>query len=90
MHNVRDAGSAEIWRSAQNRRTEDLARVVTSLAANVDWHPVMPRVALVRGLTVAMIACALLTSVSVAVQAKKHPHQVALQPTAAMPEVNVP
>jgi hypothetical protein len=49
----------------------------------------MPRMALMRGLTVTMIACALLASVSVAVQAKKHP-QVALLPTAAMPAVNVP
>jgi hypothetical protein len=49
----------------------------------------MPRHALVRGLTVASIAFALLSSISVAVQAKKHP-QVALLPTAAMPAVNVP
>ncbi len=88
MNNVQDAGSAEIWSAAQNRRTEDLARLGTSLAADIDWRPVMPRQAL-RGLTVAMIAFVLLASVSVAVQAKKNP-QVALLPTAAMPAVNVP
>jgi hypothetical protein len=89
MNNVQDAGSAEIWSAAQNRRTEDLARLGTSLAADVDWRPVMPRQVMMRGLTVAMIAFVLLASVSVAVQAKKHP-QVALLPTAAMPAVNVP
>jgi hypothetical protein len=89
MHNVQDAGSAEIWSAAQNRRTEDLSRLGTSLAAKIDWRPVMPRQTLMRWLTVAMIAFALLASVSVAVQAKKRP-QVALLPTAAMPAVNVP
>jgi hypothetical protein len=89
MKNVRDAGLAEIWDAAQNRRTEDLARLGISLVADIHWRPVMPRMALMRGLTVAMIACALLASVSVAVQAKKHP-QVALLPTAAMAAVNVP
>jgi hypothetical protein len=89
MQNVQDAGLAEIWSAAQNRRIEDLARLGTSLTAQIDWRPIMPRTALMRGLTVTMIACALLASVSVAVQAKKHP-QVALLPTAAMPAVNVP
>jgi hypothetical protein len=89
MHNIQDAGSAEIWSAAQNRRAEDLARLGTSLAAEINWRPVMPRMALMRGLTVTMMTCALFASVSVAVQAKKHP-QVALLPTAAMPAVNVP
>jgi hypothetical protein len=89
MHNVQDAGSAEIWSAAQNRRTEDLSRLGTSLAADIDWRPLMPHQALLRGLTVVIIAFALLASVSVAVQAKKHP-QVALLPTASMPAVNVP
>jgi hypothetical protein len=88
MQNVQDAGLAEIWAAAQSRRTEDLARLKTSLAAYIDWRPLMPRQALVRGLTVALIAFAPLSSISVAVQAKKHPH-VDLRPTAAMPAVNV-
>jgi hypothetical protein len=49
----------------------------------------MQRHALMRGLTVAMMAFGLLASVSVAVQAKKRP-QVVLLPTAAMPAVDVP
>jgi hypothetical protein len=49
----------------------------------------MPRQTLMRGLTVAMIAFALLASISVAVQAKRHP-QLALLPIAAMPAVNIP
>ena len=89
MHNVQDASSAEIWSAAQNRRTEDLSRLGTSLAAHTDWRPLMPRLALMRGLTATMIAFALLASISVAGQAKKHP-QVALLPTAAMPAVNAP
>jgi hypothetical protein len=89
MQNVRDAGLADIWSAAQNRRTEDLARLGSSLAADIDWRPIIPRQALMRGLTVAMVAFALLASVSVAVQAKKH-SQTALLPTAAMPAVNVP
>jgi hypothetical protein len=89
MQNAQDADLATIWSAAQNRRTEDLARLRTSLAAYVDWHALMPRQALKGRFTVAMIAFALLASVSVAVQAKNRP-QVALLPTAAMPAVNVP
>jgi hypothetical protein len=89
MQSVQDAGLAEIWSAAQNRRTEDLSRLATSPAADIDWRPLKPRMALMRGLTVAMIAFAFLASVSVADQAKKHP-QVLLRLTAAMPAVNVP
>jgi hypothetical protein len=89
MQNAQDAGSAEIWSAAQNRRIEDLAGLATSLRAKNDWRPIMPRLALMRRLTAAMIASALLASVSATVQGKKHP-QVALRPTAAMPAVNVP
>jgi hypothetical protein len=89
MQNVQDAGLAEIWSAAQNRRTEDLVGRGTSPATEIDWRPVMPRMALMRGLAVIMIACALLVSGSVAVKAKKHA-QVALLATAAMPAINVP
>jgi hypothetical protein len=89
MHNIQEAGSAEIWSAAQKRRSEDLAGLGTSLAANFGWSPLMPRLAVMRGLPAIMIAFSLLTSVSVAVQAKKHP-QVALLAAAAMPAVNVP
>jgi hypothetical protein len=89
MQNVRDAGLAEIWNAAQHRRTEDLAEMRASPAAGIGRWPIMPRLALMRGLSVALVAFGLLTSVSVAVQAKKHP-PVVLRPTAPMPAVNVP
>jgi hypothetical protein len=89
MQNAQDDDLAAIWSAAQKRRTEDLARPGVSLTGYIDWRPLMPRHALMRGLTVAMMAFGLLASVSVAVQAKKRP-QVVLLPTAAMPAVNVP
>jgi len=89
MQNAQDAGFAEIWSAAQNRRTEDLVGLGTSPATEIDRRPVMPRMALMRGLAVIGIACGLLVSVSVAVQAKKHA-QVALLATAATPAINVP
>jgi hypothetical protein len=89
MQNARDAGFAEIWKAAQNRRTEDLAGRRASPAAGIRWLPNMSRLALMRGLSVAVVVFGLLTSVSVAVQAKKHP-PVVLRPTAPMPAVNVP
>jgi hypothetical protein len=97
MQNAQDAGSAEIWTAAQHRRTEDLAhwlgtsfkRSEKSPATAMRWRQPEWRLALMRGLAVAIIAFAALTSVSAMVHAKKQPHLV-LRPTAAMPAVNVP
>jgi hypothetical protein len=97
MQKAQDAGSAEIWTAAHHRRTEDLAdwlrtsfkRNERSPAPKTDWDPPEPRLALMRGLTVAIIAFVALISVSAGVHAKKRAH-IALRPTAVLPAVNVP
>jgi hypothetical protein len=78
---------SEIWSAAQHRRIEDLTGWVTS--------PLVPRprrkrrFVLARGITIAIIAFAAITSVSAVVDAKKSPH-VALRATSPMPAVSVP
>ena len=97
MQNAQDAGSAEIWTGAQHRRTDDIAhwlrtsfkRSEKSPATDIGWRQPRLRLALVRGLAVAIVAFAALTSVSAMVHAKKH-SQMVLRPMAAMPAVNVP
>jgi hypothetical protein len=71
MQNDQSAESAEIWRAAQHRRTEDLAEWLSPLLkraeempdANVAQRPLKPRFALARGLAIAVITVAAITSV---------------------------
>jgi hypothetical protein len=96
MQNAQDVESGEVWRAAQHRRTEDLAkwsspflkRRPKSQETDIGWRPLKPRLRLMRGLTVAIIAFAALTSVSAVVHAKKPPH-IVLRPIDPMPAVNV-
>jgi hypothetical protein len=96
MQKAQDAGSAEIWRAAQSRRTEDLDEWLSPFVKQIEKSPTIkvvqppqrPRLTLMRGLTIATIAFAALASVSAAVHAGKTPHFV-LRPTAPLPAVNV-
>jgi hypothetical protein len=93
MHNEHNVESAEIWRAAQHRRTEDLAKWLSHFLkmqnADIDRLPFKPHLALTRGIGIAVIAFAAVISVSVVVEAKKPPH-VILRPTSPMPAINVP
>jgi hypothetical protein len=82
---------AEIWRAAQLRRTEDLTgRLSQSLKRSaIPRLRLKPRLALARGITIAIITFAAITSVSAVVHAKKS-LPVALRPTSPMPAVSVP
>jgi len=91
MQRATDTGSAEVWSAAQRRRTEDLVEwfgVVfqpIERAASI-WR--IPRVGLIRGLTVAIAAFVVLASASEVVRGGKT--QFVPQATAPMPAVNVP
>jgi hypothetical protein len=93
MQNVQDSGYAEIWRAAQHRRTEDLTSHFLTpskkMDADIARTPFKPRLALARGITIAIITFAAVTSVSAVVHATKPPH-IVLKPTGPMPAVNVP
>jgi hypothetical protein len=97
MQNKQNAEPADIWRAAQHRRTEDLTNWLTDVLKRSDETPgaditqrsLKPRFALARGLTIAVITLAAVTSVSVVVDAKKLSHAI-LRPTGPMPAVNVP
>jgi hypothetical protein len=97
MQNAEDAGSAEIWRAAQNRRAEDLSnwlgtsakRSQKSPAIRVVRSPLNRSFALTRRLTIAITAFVALASVSAVVHAGKTSH-VVLRATGPMPAVNVP
>ncbi len=96
MENIQGAASAEIWRAAQHRRTEDLAEWFCLLkqsekspATDQLWRHLRPRLASMQALMVLMVTFAALASVSAVVHAGKQPKLV-LKPTAAMPAVNVP
>jgi hypothetical protein len=82
---------SEIWSAAQHRRIEDLTGWVTSpLKGSAVPRPrLKPRFVLARGIRIAIIAFAAITSVSAVVHAKKSPH-VALGATSPMPAVSVP
>jgi hypothetical protein len=91
-----DVQSAEIWRAAQHRRTEDLAKWLGHFLKRSEkvpdadiQRPLKPRLALTRGMRIAVVTFAAITSVSAVVEAKKPPH-VVLRPTGPMPAVNVP
>jgi hypothetical protein len=89
--------SAEIWRAAQLRRTEDIAKWLSHFLRRSEKMPKVdtaqlafrPRLALTRAITVAVVTFATVISVSAVVEAKKPPHAV-LRPTVPMPAVNVP
>jgi hypothetical protein len=92
-HNVE---SAEIWRAAQHRRTEDLTgwlghSLKRQRMADADQAARLPKLgfSLARGIAVAIIALVAITSVSAVVHAKKSSH-VALIATGPMPAVNLP
>jgi hypothetical protein len=97
MQNAEDAGSAEIWRAAQNRRAEDLSNWLGTSAKQSRKSPtirgVRPplnrRFALTHGLTIATAAFVALASVSAVVHTEKTSH-ITLRATGAMPPVNVP
>jgi hypothetical protein len=89
--------TAEVWRAAQHRRSNDLAerlghflkRSGELLRFGFSQRPLKPRFALARGVTIAVIALAAITSVSVVVDAKKPAHTL-VRSTGPMPAVNVP
>jgi hypothetical protein len=97
MQNTENRETAEIWRAAQHRRTEDHTEWLSRFMKRSDEMPsfdisrrsLKPHLALARGLTIAVITLAAVTSVSAVVDAKRPPH-VALRPTGPMPAVNVP
>jgi hypothetical protein len=93
MHNERSTESATVWQAAQRRRTEDLAMWLGSKQAGKAPRAGIagsrPRLALARGMTMAVIAFAAIVSVSAVVQAERPVH-VAIRPTGPMPAVNVP
>jgi hypothetical protein len=94
MQNAQNDEYDEIWRAAQHRRTEDLSgwlRHPLGRAARGDVSQPQSklRLGLARGMAIAIIAIAAITSVSAVGHAKKSPH-VALRPTAPMPAVIVP
>jgi hypothetical protein len=97
MYIEQNVESAEIWRAAQLRRTEDLAEWPSHILkrskkmpnADIAQLPFKRRLALTRAITAAVVAFATVISVSAVVEAKKPPHAV-LRPTVPMPVVNVP
>jgi hypothetical protein len=96
MQNVHDRQSADVWRAAEHRRTDDLANWLSpyltherSPAINVVWRPVGLRFARMGALTIALVTFVALTSISAVVHAGKRPPFV-LRPTAPIPAVNVP
>lgn len=97
MQNAYDPQSADVWRAAEHRRTDDLANWLSlylkarerSPATDIGWRPMGLRFAGMRALTIALVMFAALTSVSAVVHAGKRP-QFVLRPTAPMPAVNVP
>jgi hypothetical protein len=96
MHNKHNVESADIWRAAQRRRTEDIAgwlgqSLERQRRADADKATPLPKLgfSLARSIAVAIIALVAITSVSAVVQAKKSSH-VRLTATGLMPAVNVP
>jgi hypothetical protein len=96
MQNAHDPQSADVWRAAEHRRTDDLANWLSSYltlerspVTNVVWRPVGLRFARIAALSIALVTFAALTSVSAVVHAGKRPPFV-LRPTAPIPAVNVP
>jgi hypothetical protein len=95
MHNEHNVESAEIWRAAQRRRTEDIAKWLSHFqkrsekmpSADITRTPFKPRLALAHALAIAVIAFAAVTSVSAVVHQKNTP-QVVQSPTGPMAAVN--
>jgi hypothetical protein len=92
MWNLENEGSAEVWKAAQQRRTEDLARWFSATPKKIEeptsiWRP-LPWGAIRPALTAAVVAFIALASVSSVTHGKAH-HFV---PTASapMPAVNIP
>ena len=95
MHN-KHIESADIWRAAQRRRTEDIAgwlgqSLESQRRADADKTTPLPKLgfSVARSIAVAIIALVAITSVSAVVHAKKSSH-VTLSATGPMPAVNVP
>jgi hypothetical protein len=98
MRFEQDAQSADIWRAAQHRRTEDFAKWLGHCLERSEKmpgieirHPRLKlRLALARGIAIATITFVAVSSVSAVVHTNKSHHQVALSPIGPMPAVNVP
>jgi hypothetical protein len=99
MQNVQIAETADIWRAAQYRRTEDLtgwwvgyfsrrSEKMTD-ADVVAQRALKPHHALALAWATAAMTLAAVTSVSTLVDAEKSPH-VVMRPTGPMPAVNIP
>jgi hypothetical protein len=97
MQNAHNSETAEVWSAAQHRRTQDLAEWLGHFLKRSNEVPrsdvyqglLKPRLALARGLTMAVITLVAVISVSAVVDAKRPPH-VVLRSTGPMPAVNVP
>jgi hypothetical protein len=89
MHNEHNHDLPEIWRAAQLRRTEDLTGWLSQSLkrSDIPRQLMKPRLALARGMTIAIITFAAITSVSAVVHAKKSPHVALIGP---IPAVSVP
>jgi hypothetical protein len=87
--------TAETWRAAQYRRTDDLAGWLSHLSKQsekmigADVPRLKRRHGWALGLATAVITLAAVSSVSALVDVKKSPH-VVIRPTGPMPAVNVP
>ena len=96
MLNEQSAETAEIWRAAQYRRTEDLAKGLSyflkrseTTPRDTGHRPLELRFAVARGMAIAIVTVVAITSVSAVVHANKSAH-VALRATGPMPAVSVP
>jgi hypothetical protein len=92
MHDKIEAGSAEIWRAANSRRTQDLSRwahTASRRPTQPELRSTLPRQFLKRGLAATIAAFATLLSVSAAIHEGKT-SRFAPRATATMPAVNVP
>jgi hypothetical protein len=97
MQNEQRAEAAEVWRAAQHRRTEDLAKGLSYFlkqsemvpGADIAYPSLKPRVAFAHGMAIAIATLVSITSVSAVVHASKSTH-VSLRATGPMPAVNIP
>jgi hypothetical protein len=95
MYIEQNVESAEIWRGAQRRRTEDIAKWLSHFlkrsekmpGAEIARNPLKPRLTLAHASAIAVIAFAAVTSVSAVVHQKNTPH-VVQRPVGPMAAVN--
>jgi hypothetical protein len=95
MHTEQNVESAEIWRAAQLRRTEDIAKWLSHFlkrtekmpGVDIVGNPLKPRFHLAHALAIAVITFAAVSSVSAIVHRKNTPH-VVQGPTGPMAALN--